>query len=56
VDNSGATLVYLSPGVNVKLTPKTSAYAYLQVPIYQRVNGLQIEARYFVSVGLRFAL
>jgi hypothetical protein len=56
VENSGATLVYLSPGVNVKLTPKASAYAYLQLPIYQRVNGLQIESRYSVSVGMRFAL
>jgi hypothetical protein len=56
VENSGATLVYLSPGVTVKVTPKSSAYAFLQVPIFQRVNGLQIEARYSVSVGMRFAL
>jgi hypothetical protein len=54
--NSGATLVYLSPGATVKLTPKASAYAFLQVPIYQRVNGLQIESRYSVSVGVRFGL
>jgi hypothetical protein len=56
VENSGATLVYLSPGVNVKVAPNTAAYAYVQVPIYQRVNGLQIEPRYSISVGLRFAL
>jgi hypothetical protein len=56
VENSGATLVYLSPGATVKLTPKSSAYAFLQLPVYQRVNGLQIEARYSVSVGIRFAM
>jgi hypothetical protein len=56
IENSGATLVYLSPGVTVKVTPKSSAYAFLQVPIYQRVNGLQIESRYSISVGMRFAL
>jgi hypothetical protein len=56
VENSGATLVYLSPGVNVKLTDNTSAYAYLQLPIYQRVNGYQIEPRYSASVGIRFAM
>jgi hypothetical protein len=56
VENSGATLVYFSPGVTVKVTPRSSAYAYLQLPIYQRVNGLQIESRYSVSVGVRFAL
>jgi hypothetical protein len=56
VENSGATLVYLSPGVNVKLSPKANAYAYLQLPVYQRVNGYQIEARYSVSVGIRLAM
>jgi hypothetical protein len=56
VENSGATLVYLSPGVNVNLSPSASAYAYLQIPIYQRVNGFQIEPRYSASVGMRFAL
>ncbi len=56
VENSGATLVYFSPGVNVRLTPTTAAYAYVQVPIYQRVNGLQIEPRYSASIGIRMAL
>ena len=56
IENSGATLVYLSPGVTVKLTPNSSAYGFLQLPIYQRVSGLQIESRYSVSFGMRFAL
>lgn len=56
IENSGATLAYLSPGVNVRLTPNASAYAYLQIPIYQRVNGYQIEPRYSASIGLRIAM
>jgi hypothetical protein len=56
VENSGATLVYLSPGVNVKLTNSASLYGYLQVPIYQRVNGFQIEPRWSASLGVHFAL
>jgi len=56
VDNSGATLVYLSPGVNVRLTDSASLYGYLQVPLYQRVNGFQIEPRWSASVGVHFAL
>jgi hypothetical protein len=56
VDNSGATLVYLRPGVNVKLTDSASLYGYVQVPIYQRVNGLQIEPRWSASLGVHFAL
>ncbi len=56
IENSGATLAYLSPGLSMTLTSSASAYAYVQVPIYQKVNGFQIEPRYSVSVGLRFAL
>jgi hypothetical protein len=56
VENSGATLVYFSPGVNVKLTDSASLYGYVQVPIYQRVNGFQIEPRWSASLGVHFAL
>jgi hypothetical protein len=56
VENSGSTLVYLSPGFNMKLTQRMSAYTYFQIPIYQRVNGYQIEPRYSVSAGIRFAI
>lgn len=54
VDNSGATLVYLSPGVTWNVSPRFSAYAFMQAPIYQRVNGLQLEARWFGSLGLHY--
>ncbi len=54
VDNSGASLIYLSPGFNWNVTRRLSAYAFVQTPIYQRVNGLQIEARWLASVGLHY--
>jgi hypothetical protein len=54
VENSGATLVYLSPGITWKVTPRFSAYAFLQAPLYQRVNGLQLEATQLASVGLHY--
>jgi hypothetical protein len=56
VDNSGATLVNLSPGVAVPINKQLQAYAFVQLPIYQRVNGLQLEPRYTVSIGLRWNL
>ena len=52
--NSGATLVYLSPGAYFHLTHTTHAFAFMQLPIYQRVNGLQLEPKYTASVGVRF--
>jgi hypothetical protein len=54
VDNSGASLLYLSPGVNWNISRRFSAYAFVQTPIYQRVNGLQIEATKLVAVGLHY--
>lgn len=54
IDNSGATLVYLSPGITWNLSRRFSAYAFVQAPLYQRVNGLQIEAKWLGSVGLHY--
>ena len=56
VDNSGATLVYLSPGATFHLTHQAHAYAFVQLPIYQHVNGFQIEPKYTASIGIRFQL
>lgn len=56
VENSGATLVYLSPGITWHVTHDFHAYAFFQVPVYQRVNGLQLEPRYTVSVGVGMSL
>jgi hypothetical protein len=54
VDNSGASLVYLSAGGTWNISPRLSAYAFVQAPIYQRVTGLQIEATRLASVGVHY--
>lgn len=54
VANSGATLAYLSPGVTIGLTHALQLYLFAQVPLVQRVNGLQIEPRSSVSVGMHW--
>jgi hypothetical protein len=54
IPNSGATLVYLSPGATLALSDKLSVYGFAQLPIYQRVTGLQLEPKYSVSVGLHY--
>jgi hypothetical protein len=55
VENSGASLAYLSPGLAMTLARNLQAYAFVQVPFYQRVNGFQIEPKYTASVGLHYA-
>ena len=54
VENSGATLVFLSPGITWNPTRRLSLFAFVQAPIYQRVNGLQLEATQFASLGLHY--
>jgi len=55
VDNSGATLVYLSPGVTFNLRGAFQVYAFAQVPVAQRVNGLQLEPKWSASLGLHWS-
>lgn len=52
-DNSGGTMVYLSPGLTAEVGDKSSAFAFVQIPLYQRLNGLQLEPRWLLSLGLR---
>ena len=52
--NSGATLAYLSPGVGVKLTSRLDAFAFVQLPVFQRVHGLQLEPRRLWSLGMQY--
>jgi hypothetical protein len=52
--NSGGTLVYVSPGVTAELGQQASTFAFVQLPVYQRVNGLQLEPRWMVSVGITY--
>ena len=56
VANSGATLAYLSPGVNVQITDQLHGYAFVQLPFYQRVNGMQLEPRYTATIGIYYSM
>lgn len=53
--STGGTLVYLSPGVVVPINERMSVYGFVQLPIYQNVNGVQLAPRYTASVGARFS-
>ncbi len=54
VPDSGATLVYLSPGVTFNVSPAFQVYLFAQVPVAQRVNGLQLEPKWSASVGMHY--
>jgi hypothetical protein len=50
---TGAQAVYLAPGLSVRLGEGTSAYGFIQIPIYQNVNSLQLTADEIVSIGVK---
>lgn len=56
VENSGATLAFFSPGVSMHFNPHWDGFAFVQFPIYQRVNGLQLEAERLFSIGLQYRM
>ena len=50
-ENSGSTFVSLSPGINVAIGASSVLYGYVQVPVYQRVNGIQLVPRTSFALG-----
>lgn len=50
-DNSGSTTVDLSPGVTLGVGHASTFYAYVQVPLYQKVNGIQLVPRSALALG-----
>lgn len=51
-EDTGGSVLYLSPGARFAIAPGTSIYGLVQLPAYQRVNGIQIvsEANLYVGV------
>lgn len=56
VYDTGGTLLYVSPGIDVPLGVHLSLYAFLQVPVYQNLNGVQLAPRYTTSFGVHYIL
>ncbi len=50
--DTGGSWLYLSPGLRVSTGGRTSIYGLVQIPVYQRVNGIQLvsEANLYFGV------
>ena len=53
-DDSGQRQLFLSPGMSYNITRDMQAYTYVQVPIYQSVNGVQLTADWSALAGVSF--
>jgi hypothetical protein len=50
--DSGGRFAWLSPGGRMEIDHRTSAYGFIQIPLYQRVNGVQTVDRGALMLGL----
>jgi hypothetical protein len=53
-DNSGLRQVFLSPGLDVRVNNHLGGFAFVQLPVYQHANGLQLLPRSLFSAGLHY--
>jgi hypothetical protein len=51
-EDTGGRSVLISPGVSYALTKSVQVYGFLQLPVYQYVNGVQLTARHAVTAGI----
>lgn len=54
--NSGGIVAYVSPGATVELGRQSTAFVFLQLPVYRRVNGLQLEPHSLLSLGVSWKI
>ena len=51
-EDSGGRWVFVSPGIAFAITKGVSVYAFVQLPIYQYVNGVQLVASRAYAAGV----
>lgn len=55
-ESSGGTFLFLTPGLSYALSPRWQLYTFLQQPVFQDVNGIQLTAGrgYIAGISARF--
>lgn len=51
-EDSGQRMVFVSPGISWNLSRDAQLYAFVQVPVYQAVNGVQLTAGWSALAGV----
>lgn len=50
--DTGGNFIFVSPGVSFALSKNTQIYGFVQLPLYQYVNGVQLTADWSGVIGL----
>jgi hypothetical protein len=51
-EDTGGRSLFLSPGASFAVSPDVQVYAFVQLPLYQYVNGVQLTARRAFALGI----
>ncbi len=51
-EDSGGKFLFLSPGLSYLVTKNAQLYGFVQLPLYQYVNGVQLTADWAVVMGI----
>lgn len=51
-EDSGSRTLSISPGITFAVAPAVQLYAFVQLPLYQNVNGVQLVAERSYAVGV----
>ena len=51
-EDTGGRFLFLSPGIAYATGPSTQLYAFIQLPLYTNVNGVQLTTGKSLSVGI----
>ena len=53
--DTAGTVIYLSPGITAMVARNVHAYAFVQRPVFSRLDGYQVFPHWTGSVGLSYA-
>ena len=56
VQNSAGTVLYVSPGITARVFAGLNVFAFVQLPVYSNLYGIQLFPRFTASVGASYAL
>ncbi len=52
---SGGTVVYLSPGLGFSIAANVQAFAFVQIPVYSRLDGIQLFPHWTGAAGVSYS-
>ncbi len=54
VEKTGGTYVYATPGLQLTMSENLNSYVYVQIPVYQRVNQIQLTSDFNLMSGISY--